>query len=50
MTIQETIYKGFPIVEVYKYLGVLIDNKMDIKYHITNISKKINVYTKKINY
>ena len=31
MTIQETIYKGFPIVEVYKYLGVLIGNKMDIQ-------------------
>ena len=32
--------EGYPIIKEYKYLGIVIDNKLNIKKHIDNIDKK----------
>jgi len=39
--------EDFPIIKEYKYLGIIINNKMRIKSHIGMIDKKLNEYFKK---
>ena len=34
----------YPIMKQYKYLGITIDNKMKINYHVGIIYKKLNQY------
>jgi hypothetical protein len=36
--------RGYPVVNYYKYLGILMDHKLDPKRHIKNLNKKLNVY------
>ena len=36
--------KGYPIIKEYKYLGILINDKMNIQNHIGNIDKKLDEY------
>ena len=38
---------GYPIIREYKYLGILINFKMNIQNHIGMIDKKLNEYFKK---
>ena len=38
---------GYPIIKEYKYLGILINDKMNIQNHIGNIDKKLDEYFKK---
>ena len=35
---------GYPIIREYKYLGILINFKMNIQNHIGMIAKKLNEY------
>ena len=32
---------GYPIKDKYKYLGIMINDKMNIQSHIGNIDKKL---------
>jgi hypothetical protein len=36
--------KGIPIVDEYKYLGVLLGNDLDVKRHITSVKSKVSSY------
>ena len=36
--------EGYPIIKEYKYLGILINDKMNIQNHIGNIDKKLDEY------
>ena len=36
--------EGYPIITEYKYLGIIIDNKLKITNHIGNIDKKLKEY------
>ena len=36
--------EGYPIITKYKYLGILINDKMNIQSHIGNIDKKLDEY------
>ena len=45
--IDENNIEGYPIIKEYKYLGILINDKMNIQNHIGNIDKKLNEYFKK---
>ena len=38
---------GYPIINKYKYLGIMIDDKMNIQSHIGNIDKKLKKYFEK---
>ena len=42
-------YHGYPIMSEYKYLGVIIDNKLSFKPHLEHIRNKINNGFKLIN-
>ena len=35
---------GYPIINEYKYLGIIINDKMNIQKHIGNIDKKLDEY------
>ena len=35
---------GYPIINEYKYLCIIIDDKMNIQKHIVNIDKKLDEY------
>ena len=39
--------EGYPIIKEYKYLGILINDKMNIQNHIGNIDKKLDEYFRK---
>jgi len=39
--------EDFPIIKKYKYLGIIIDNKIRINSHIGMIYKKLNEYFKR---
>ena len=41
---EETEIEGYPVITEYKYLGILIDNKLKITKHKGNIDKKLNEY------
>ena len=41
---EEIEIEGYPVIKEYKYLGILIDNKLKITKHIGNIDKKLNEY------
>ena len=41
---------GYPIINKYKYLGIMINDKMNIQSHIGNIDKKLKNILKKIIY
>jgi len=36
--------RDYPVIREYKYLGILINNKLGINKHIGNIDKKLNEY------
>ena len=36
---EVTEIKGYPVITEYKYLGIMIDNKLRITKHIGNIVK-----------
>ena len=36
--------EGYPVITEYKYLGIMIDNKLKITKHIGNIDKKLKEY------
>ena len=36
--------RDYPVIKEYKYLGILINNKLKIVKHIGNIDKKLNEY------
>ena len=38
-----------PVIKEYKYLGIVIDNKLNIRKHIGNIDKKLNEYFRRNN-
>ena len=38
---------GYPIINKYKYLGIIINDKMTIQSHIGNIDKKLKKYFEK---
>ena len=38
---------GYPIINKYKYLGIMINDKMTIQSHIGNIDKKLKKYFEK---
>ena len=38
-----------PVIKEYKYLWILIDNKLNIRKHIGNIDKKLNEYFRRNN-
>ena len=40
---------GYPVIKEYKYLGIVIDNKLNIRKHICNIDKKLNEYFRRNN-
>ena len=35
---------GYSIINEYKYLGIIINDKMNIQKHIGNIDKKLDEY------
>jgi len=39
--------EDYPIINEYKYLDILINDKMNIQNHIGNIDKKLDEYFKK---
>ena len=39
--------EGYPIIKEYKYLGILINDKMNIQNHIGSIDKKLDEYFQK---
>ena len=39
--------EGYPIINEYKYLGILIDKKLNIQNHIGFINKKLSEYFRK---
>ena len=41
---NENNIEEYPIITEYKYLGILINDKMNIKKHIGNIDKKLDEY------
>ena len=42
--IDENNIEGYPIIKEYKYLGILINDKMNIQNHIGSIDKKLDEY------
>ena len=45
--INSSNIEGYPVVDQYKYLGMLIDGNLKINKHIGNIDKKISEYIKR---
>ena len=41
---EEIEIEGYPVITEYKYLGIIIDNKLRITKHIGNIDKKLKEY------
>jgi hypothetical protein len=39
---------GYPVVECYKYLGMLVNGDLDIKDHLKNINQKANFISFKL--
>ena len=37
---EDVVIEGYPIITEYKYLSIMIDNKLRITKHIGNIDKK----------
>ena len=46
---EEIEIEGYPVITEYKYLGILINNKLGINKHIGNIDKKLNEYFRRNN-
>ena len=44
---QNDNVEGYPILNEYKYLGILIDKKLNIQNHIGLINKKLSEYFRK---
>ena len=44
---QNDNVEGYPILNEYKYLGILIDKKLNIQNHIGFIKKKLSEYFRK---
>ena len=44
---QNDNIEGYPILNEYKYLGILIDKKLNIQNHIGFINKKLSEYFRK---
>jgi len=45
---QNDNIEGYPILNEYKYLGILIDKKLNIQNHAGFINKKLSKYFRKI--
>ena len=45
--INENNIEDYPIINEYKYLGIQINDKMNIEKHIGNIDKKLDEYFKR---
>ena len=43
-TENDEYIRDYPVIKKYKYLGMLINNKLGINKHIGNIDKKLNEY------
>ena len=43
-TENDEYIRDYPVIKEYKYLGILINNKLGINKHIGNIDKKLNEY------
>ena len=41
---EDESIQEYPVIKDYKYLDILIDNKIKITKHIGNIDKKLNEY------
>ena len=41
---EDVEIEGYPVISEYKYLGIMIDNKLKITKHIGNIDKKLKEY------
>ena len=41
---EEIEIEGYPVIIEYKYLGIMIDNKLRITKHKGNIDKKLKEY------
>ena len=41
---QKDNVEGYPIINEYKYLGILINKKLNIQNHIGSINKKLSEY------
>ena len=39
--------EGYPILNEYKYLGILMNKKLSIQNHIGSINKKLSEYFRK---
>ena len=46
---NEEYINDYPVIKEYKYLGIIIDNKLNIRIHICNIDKKLNEYFRRNN-
>ena len=38
---EDVEIEGYPVMREYKYLGIMIDNKLGITKYIGNIDKKV---------
>jgi hypothetical protein len=48
--LKAIVIEGIPVVKSYKYLGVLIDDKLKIDKHITEIEEKVKTYFIRYNW
>ena len=47
--VEKVRVKGIPIVQKYKYLGIMLDTQLDFKDHLEYIEEKISNSVKMIN-
>jgi hypothetical protein len=38
---MEELYAGYPVKRKYKYLGIVIDDRLNFKSHIESLERKI---------
>ena len=46
---NDVYINDYPVIKEYKYLGIVIDNKLNIIKHIGDIDKKLNEYFRRNN-
>ena len=45
---NQSSYKGYPVVDHYKYLGITLDYRIHLKQHLTEINQKVRRITNSI--